>query len=78
MPTAFFKAGYQGNNFKLRIPFPRRAEDRKLVLKFQVSLNYRFPILGFQDLNLLLVLHICRDVKTLIVEMLQAAKTRVD
>ncbi|KAF9594126.1 hypothetical protein IFM89_028380 [Coptis chinensis] len=37
------KAGYHGNNFKLRIPFPRRAEDRK-------------------------------DVKTLIVEMLQAAK----
>uniref|UniRef100_A0A2N9EFD7 Uncharacterized protein n=1 Tax=Fagus sylvatica TaxID=28930 RepID=A0A2N9EFD7_FAGSY len=23
------KAGYQGNTFKLRIPFPRRAEDRK-------------------------------------------------
>ncbi|XP_068308222.1 glutamyl-tRNA reductase-binding protein, chloroplastic-like [Pyrus communis] len=37
------KAGYQGDNFKLRIPFPRRAENRK-------------------------------DVKTLIVEMLQAAK----
>ncbi|KAL7134046.1 hypothetical protein ABFS83_11G000800 [Erythranthe nasuta] len=39
------KAGYQGNNFKLRIPFTRRAADRK-------------------------------DVKTLIVEMLQAAKTQ--
>ncbi|XP_010549675.1 PREDICTED: uncharacterized protein LOC104820775 [Tarenaya hassleriana] len=38
------KATYQGNTFKLRIPFPRRAEDRK-------------------------------DVKTLIVEMLQAAKS---
>ncbi|KAF8398561.1 hypothetical protein HHK36_017492 [Tetracentron sinense] len=38
------KAGYQGDTFKLRIPFPRRADDRK-------------------------------DVKTLIVEMLQAAKT---
>ncbi|OVA06360.1 protein of unknown function DUF2470 [Macleaya cordata] len=38
------KAGYEGNTFKLRIPFPRRAEDRK-------------------------------DVKNLIVEMLQAAKT---
>ncbi|XP_072952348.1 glutamyl-tRNA reductase-binding protein, chloroplastic isoform X1 [Typha angustifolia] len=38
------KAGYQGNVLKLRIPFPRRAEDRK-------------------------------DVKTLIVEMLQAAKS---
>lgn len=38
------KAGYQGNTFKLRIPFPRRAEDRK-------------------------------DVKTLIVEMLQAANS---
>lgn len=37
------KAGYQGNSFKLRIPFPRRAEDRK-------------------------------DVKTLIVEMLQSAR----
>ncbi|KAM1547128.1 hypothetical protein ACFX14_008515 [Malus domestica] len=37
------KVGYQGDNFKLRIPFPRRAEDRK-------------------------------DVKTLVVEMLQAAK----
>ncbi|KAG2686346.1 hypothetical protein I3760_09G002000 [Carya illinoinensis] len=37
------KAGYQGNTFKLRVPFPRRAEDRK-------------------------------DVKTLVVEMLQAAK----
>lgn len=37
------KAGYQGDIFKLRIPFRRRAEDRK-------------------------------DVKTLIVEMLQAAK----
>ncbi|CAM8927367.1 unnamed protein product [Rhodiola kirilowii] len=37
------KANYQGTSFKLRIPFPRRAEDRK-------------------------------DVKTLIVEMLQAAK----
>ncbi|KAL5720274.1 hypothetical protein ACHQM5_012953 [Ranunculus cassubicifolius] len=39
----YAKAGYQGNNFKLRIPFPRRAADRK-------------------------------DVKNLIVEMLQAAK----
>ncbi|MCE0480790.1 hypothetical protein HAX54_037899 [Datura stramonium] len=38
------KAGYQENNFKLRVPFPRRAEDRK-------------------------------DVKALIVEMLQAART---
>ncbi|ESR56667.1 hypothetical protein CICLE_v10021129mg [Citrus x clementina] len=38
------KAGYQGNTFKLRIPFPRRAEDRK-------------------------------DVKILIVEMLQAANS---
>lgn len=38
------KAGYEGNTLKLRIPFPRRAEDRK-------------------------------DVKTLIVEMLQAAKS---
>ncbi|XP_010934771.1 glutamyl-tRNA reductase-binding protein, chloroplastic [Elaeis guineensis] len=38
------KAGYQGNTLKLRIPFPRRAQDRK-------------------------------DVKTLIVEMLQAAKS---
>ncbi|KAK9079195.1 hypothetical protein SSX86_000865 [Deinandra increscens subsp. villosa] len=38
------KAGYQGRDFKLRIPFPRRAENRK-------------------------------DVKTLIVEMLQAAKS---
>lgn len=37
------KAGYQGKTLKLRIPFPRRAQDRK-------------------------------DVKTLIVEMLQAAK----
>ncbi|KAJ0787255.1 putative FMN-binding split barrel, heme oxygenase HugZ-like superfamily [Helianthus annuus] len=41
------KAGYQGTNFKLRIPFPKRAENRK-------------------------------DVKTLIVEMLQAAKSRVN
>ncbi|XP_031264762.1 uncharacterized protein LOC116123109 isoform X1 [Pistacia vera] len=41
----YVKAGYGGNTFKLRIPFPRRAEDRK-------------------------------DVKTLIVEMLQAAKSR--
>lgn len=24
-----FQAGYQGTSFKLRIPFPRRAEDRK-------------------------------------------------
>ncbi|XP_048321870.2 uncharacterized protein LOC107432684 [Ziziphus jujuba] len=39
----FVKAGYQGDTFKLRIPFPRRAEDRK-------------------------------DLKTLIVEMLHAAK----
>ncbi|KAJ8771729.1 hypothetical protein K2173_026906 [Erythroxylum novogranatense] len=38
------KAVHQGNTYKLRIPFPRRAEDRK-------------------------------DVKTLIVEMLQAAKS---
>ncbi|KAJ0960568.1 hypothetical protein J5N97_010957 [Dioscorea zingiberensis] len=37
------KVGYQGSTLKLRIPFPRRAEDRK-------------------------------DVKTLIVEMLQAAR----
>ncbi|WJX77666.1 hypothetical protein P8452_60950 [Trifolium repens] len=37
------KAGYQGDTFKLRVPFPRPAEDRK-------------------------------DVKTLIVEMLQAAR----
>ncbi|XP_061343341.1 uncharacterized protein LOC133289430 [Gastrolobium bilobum] len=41
------KAGYQGDTFKLRVPFPRRAEDRK-------------------------------DVKTLIVEMLQAARPQVD
>nr|XP_023922299.1 uncharacterized protein LOC112033752 isoform X2 [Quercus suber]POE98123.1 hypothetical protein CFP56_43257 [Quercus suber] len=41
------KAGYQGTNFKLRIPFPRSAEDRK-------------------------------DVKTLVVEMLQAAKPLAD
>ncbi|KAG4940302.1 hypothetical protein JHK87_044173 [Glycine soja] len=41
------KAGYQGDTFKLRVPFPRRAEDRK-------------------------------DVKTLIVEMLQAARPKVD
>ncbi|KAJ4721256.1 FMN binding [Melia azedarach] len=41
------KAGYQGNTFKLRIPFPRRAEDRK-------------------------------DVKTLIVEMLQTAKSQAN
>ncbi|KAI3523216.1 hypothetical protein L1887_01274 [Cichorium endivia] len=41
------KAGYQGRNFKLRIPFPRRAENRK-------------------------------DVKTLIVEMLQAATSPVN
>lgn len=41
----YVKAGYQGNTFKLRIPFPRRAEDRK-------------------------------DVKTLIVDMLQAAKSQ--
>ncbi|KAI4350362.1 hypothetical protein L6164_004824 [Bauhinia variegata] len=39
----YVKAGYQTDTFKLRVPFPRRAEDRK-------------------------------DVKTLIVEMLQAAK----
>lgn len=41
----YVKVGYQGNNFNLRIPFPRRAEDRK-------------------------------DVKTLIVDMLQAAKSQ--
>ncbi|XP_059667754.1 uncharacterized protein LOC132313110 isoform X2 [Cornus florida] len=41
------KAGYQGSTFKLRIPFPRRATDRK-------------------------------DVKTFIVEMLQAATPQVD
>nr|XP_043610917.1 uncharacterized protein LOC122582570 isoform X2 [Erigeron canadensis] len=41
------KAGYQDNYLKLRIPFPRRAEERK-------------------------------DVKTLIIEMLQAAKSRAD
>ncbi|XP_044498144.1 uncharacterized protein LOC123220171 [Mangifera indica] len=40
----YVKVGYQGDTFKLRIPFPRRAEDRK-------------------------------DVKTLIVEMLQVAKS---
>ncbi|KAI7731715.1 hypothetical protein M8C21_025248 [Ambrosia artemisiifolia] len=39
------KAGYKDKNFKLRIAFPRRAEERK-------------------------------DVKTLIIEMLQAAKSR--
>jgi putative heme iron utilization protein len=39
----YVKAGYKGDTFKLRIPFPRRAEDRK-------------------------------DVKTLVVEMLQSAK----
>ncbi|XP_023543214.1 glutamyl-tRNA reductase-binding protein, chloroplastic-like [Cucurbita pepo subsp. pepo] len=37
------EAGYQGSSFKLRVPFPRRAENRK-------------------------------DVKTLVVEMLEAAK----
>lgn len=41
------KAGYQGDTFKLRVPFPRRAENRK-------------------------------DVKTLIVEMLQAARPKAD
>ena len=41
------KAGYQGDTFKLRVPFPRCAADRK-------------------------------DVKTLIVEMLQAAKSQVN
>ncbi|KAJ0511200.1 putative FMN-binding split barrel, heme oxygenase HugZ-like superfamily [Helianthus annuus] len=41
------KAGYKDKNFKLRVAFPRRAEERK-------------------------------DVKTLIIEMLQAAKSRVD
>ena len=41
------KAGYQGDTFKLRVPFPRYAEDRN-------------------------------DVKTLIIEMLQAAKPQVD
>ncbi|KAF2306924.1 hypothetical protein GH714_022548 [Hevea brasiliensis] len=40
------KAAYQGNTYKLRIPFPRRAEERK-------------------------------DVKTLVVEMLQAAKSQL-
>ncbi|KAL0916820.1 hypothetical protein M5K25_014361 [Dendrobium thyrsiflorum] len=40
------KAGYQGGTYKLRIPFPRRAQDRK-------------------------------DVKTLIIEMLQAARAPV-
>ncbi|XP_051148911.1 uncharacterized protein LOC127263753 [Andrographis paniculata] len=40
------KAGYEGNTFKIRIPFTRRAGDRK-------------------------------DVKTLIVEMLQAAKSQL-
>ncbi|KAH8491301.1 hypothetical protein H0E87_023453 [Populus deltoides] len=40
------KAVYQGNTYKLRIPFPRRAEERK-------------------------------DVKTLVVEMLQAAKSQI-
>ncbi|KAF5735151.1 hypothetical protein HS088_TW15G00651 [Tripterygium wilfordii] len=39
------KACYQGNTFKLRIPFPRRAEQRK-------------------------------DLKTFVVEMLEAAKTQ--
>ena len=41
------KAGYKGDTFKLRVPFPRRAGDRK-------------------------------DIKTLIVEMLQAARPHVD
>ncbi|ESW33942.1 hypothetical protein PHAVU_001G111200 [Phaseolus vulgaris] len=41
------KAGYQDDTFKLRVPFPRRAEDRK-------------------------------DVKTLIVEMLQAARPKAE
>ncbi|GFP84163.1 hypothetical protein PHJA_000560000 [Phtheirospermum japonicum] len=41
------KAHHQGNNFKLRIPFTRRAVERK-------------------------------DVKTLIIEMLQAAKTQAN
>ncbi|KAI3677021.1 hypothetical protein L1987_86639 [Smallanthus sonchifolius] len=41
------KAGYQDKTFKLRIAFPRQAEERK-------------------------------DVKTLIIEMLQAAKSQVD
>ncbi|KAM0000284.1 putative FMN-binding split barrel, hem oxygenase HugZ-like superfamily [Helianthus debilis subsp. tardiflorus] len=40
------KAGYKDQNFKLRVAFPRRAEERK-------------------------------DVKTLIIEMLQAAKSQV-
>ncbi|XP_042481483.1 uncharacterized protein LOC122061956 isoform X2 [Macadamia integrifolia] len=32
------KAGYQGNTFKLRIPFPRRAEDRKDVRTLVVEM----------------------------------------
>ncbi|RWV94464.1 hypothetical protein GW17_00042995 [Ensete ventricosum] len=27
--TSFMQAGYQGSTLKLRIPFPRRAQDRK-------------------------------------------------
>jgi len=27
--STFLQAGYQGDTFKLRVPFPRRAEDRK-------------------------------------------------
>ncbi|XP_050115625.1 uncharacterized protein LOC126593568 [Malus sylvestris] len=30
------KVGYQGDNFKLRIPFPRRAEDRKFCKVFML------------------------------------------
>ncbi|KAG4912716.1 hypothetical protein JHK82_053306 [Glycine max] len=34
------KAGYQGDTFKLRVPFPRCAEDRNLLMQFHARLNF--------------------------------------
>ncbi|PPD71822.1 hypothetical protein GOBAR_DD31279 [Gossypium barbadense] len=59
------KAGYQGNTFKLRVPFPRRAEDRSTDR-------------DFQSLCLVSCESVLTDVKTLIVDMLQAARSQVN
>ncbi|KAI8558792.1 hypothetical protein RHMOL_Rhmol04G0124200 [Rhododendron molle] len=97
----YVKAGCQGDTFKLRVPFPRRAADRKCwnlnifiassgktkratwlqpAVNFQHSylhsLMLRFEIMTQVDKSQFefFAFDFHRDVKTLIVEMLQAAK----
>lgn len=86
--TRAFQAGYQEASFKIRIPFPRRAKDRKWEQIYVWSrlvhklICFRSPLIALFGLEITYSckFFICvsvylsnRDVKNLIVEMLQAA-----